>query len=167
MARIAAILAFMLALAGMAQAEERSSLWPDIPKASGTPHPEGNEYWRKQHMELMKHDRDETMYEGDRQVQASLKACFDCHAVEDETGTPVTYASDKHFCRVCHDYAAVKVDCFMCHRSTPDGVDEGSAHARLMSEPEGETGVKSLSAYLMGKAPKAAMRTNSQAETGE
>lgn len=167
MARIGAILAVMLALAGMAQAEGRSSLWPDIPEASGTPHPEGNEYWRKQHMKLMVHDRDATVHAGDRAVGASLKGCFECHSVEDEQGTPVTYASDRHFCRVCHDFAAVKVDCFTCHRSTPDGVDEARAHAGLMSAPGGETGMRTLSAYLFGTAPRAAMRMNSKAEAGE
>ena len=91
-----------------------------MPKAVGSPHPEGNEYWRINHMDLLQHDRDLTMRLGNREVQASLKECVACHAVEDETGEPVSYESEQHICRTCHDYAAVKIDCFSCHQSKPD-----------------------------------------------
>lgn len=132
MMRLLLPLVLMLA-AGMSArnlaAEDRSSLWPDIPKATGAPHAEGNEYWRKHHMEMMRHDRDLTMRDGDRQIAASLKGCFDCHTVRDASGATLTYASEKHFCRSCHDFAAVKVDCFTCHRSTPDGIDEHAGQA--------------------------------------
>ncbi|MFT7595844.1 MAG: putative CXXCH cytochrome family protein [Paracoccaceae bacterium] len=145
------LLVFALLIAGMspAQAQERSSLLPDIPKATGEPHPEGNEYWRRNHMHLMQHDRNLTTRDGDREIGASLKSCFDCHAAKDAAGTIVTYESDQHFCRSCHDYVAVKVDCFMCHRSTPDGVDEGAAHAATLpqSRSQDEDGT-SIIAYL-------------------
>jgi hypothetical protein len=164
MVRIVVFLALVLSLAAVVvQAEERSSLWPAVPEATGAAHPEGNEYMRKRHMDLMRHDRDLTMHEGDREIGASLKQCFDCHAAKDDHGQVVTYASDKHFCRVCHDFVAVKVDCFMCHRSTPEGVDEGSAHADagvLMPRPEGDAGA--VAAYLRGVAPRAAMRGSGQ-----
>jgi len=93
---------------------------PDIPKATGEPHPEGNLYMRINHMKLMSHDRDETVRDGDRSVEYSLKECVTCHAVNAADGQPVSYESDKHFCRVCHDYVAVKVDCFQCHNSKPE-----------------------------------------------
>ena len=135
------VLAFLVAIgfAGVAAADGHM---PVVPSATGEPHPEGNEYWRKHHMELMKHDRDLTLREGEREeIQASLGACFDCHAVQDAAGAPVTVEDEKHFCRVCHDYAAVKVDCFMCHRSTPD---EDRAH-RAMATPDEHN---SIEAYL-------------------
>ena len=116
-------------------AGDRSALWPDIPAATGTPHPEGNEYWRKNHMTLMRHDRNLTMREGDREIGASLKKCFDCHTVTDSSGAALTYTDDRHFCRSCHDFAAVKVDCFVCHRSTPDESDKVRAHAAARPEP--------------------------------
>lgn len=150
-ALVLALIAAVLAVPVSAQEQQaRSSLLPDVPTATGEPHPEGNEFWRRNHMSLMKHDRDVTMYDGERQIQASLKGCFDCHAAKDESGQVVTYASEKHFCRACHDYVAVKVDCFMCHRSTPDGVDEGAAHAALVP-PVPENGAqdgRSIIAYL-------------------
>jgi len=134
MTRLFLVFALLIGGVSGALAEERSSLLPDIPKATGTPHPEGNEYWRRNHMQLMRHDRDLTMRDGDRDVGASLKSCFDCHAATDSAGTIVTYESEQHFCRACHDYVAVKVDCFMCHRSTPDGFDEGAAHAATLPQ---------------------------------
>lgn len=102
---------------------------PVIPMGTGAPHPEGNDFMRRWHMEMMKHDRDETMYQGVRPVSASLSACFDCHTVKDAAGTPVTVADERHFCRTCHDFAAVRIDCFDCHRSTPEGFEEPPAHA--------------------------------------
>ncbi len=140
-----------------AMAQDRSALLPDIPAATGEPHAEGNEYWRRNHMDLMRHDRDLTMREGNRKIDASLKGCFDCHAAKDGEGTIVTYQSEQHFCRACHDYVAVKVDCFMCHRSTPDGVDEGAPHAALVPQiPLKETDIQSVVAYLQQGASKTA-----------
>lgn len=119
MTRLLSLLALLTALLGAATAATAGSLLPEVPKATGEAHEEGNAYWRKNHMDLLRHDRDLTMREGERDVQASLGECIECHAVADEAGTPVTIADERHFCRVCHDFAAVKPDCFMCHRSTP------------------------------------------------
>jgi len=128
MKRLFAILFLLSGLTGSAAfADSSSSLLPAIPQATGEPHPEGNEYWRRHHMELLKHDRDLTLRDGERDIDASLGQCFTCHAVTDDAGEPVTVESEKHFCRVCHDYAAVQVDCFMCHRSTPSEDDLGQA----------------------------------------
>lgn len=154
---IRALLAVLaLAWGAEAMAEDRSALWPDIPAATGDPHPEGNAYWRKNHMTLMQHDRDLTLRMGDREIQASLKACFSCHTATDAAGQVLTYADEGHFCRSCHDFAAVRVDCFMCHRSTPDGVDEGAAHARAAGPrpplAAGQAG--SITAYLNKVARK-------------
>jgi len=153
MKRLLAILGVFLAVALPAAAED--GLWkygPSVPAATGEPHPEGNEYMRKFHMEMMKHDRDLTMRDGNRSIEASLKECFDCHTVKDEeTGDPVTYQDERHFCRTCHDFAAVKVDCFMCHRSTPEGFEEPSPlHSRLLDLRDGLSDAEAteIAAYL-------------------
>ena len=122
-------LGLSLALAAPVAAQEVSGLGPVIPKATGEAHPEGNSVMRRRHMEMMRHDRDLTMHDGEREIEASLSKCFDCHSVKDEAGDYVTYESEKHFCRTCHDFVAVKVDCFMCHRSTPEGYEEPALHA--------------------------------------
>ncbi|MCA8867411.1 MAG: hypothetical protein KDA67_02060 [Rhodobacteraceae bacterium] len=120
-------------------------LAPVIPKASGKPHPEGNLFMRINHMKLMKHDRDQTVREGDREIGHSLKACIECHAVNGADGQPVDISSDKHFCRTCHDFAAVKVDCFQCHNSRP----EAKSQVLILPRP-GDT--NDLAAYLEGAA---------------
>ncbi len=111
---------FILMSAGILGAQAQTDLGPQISKAVGEPHPEGNEFWRINHMDLLRHDRDQTMKLGNRDVQASLKECVACHAVNDEAGEPVSFEDPKHTCRTCHDFAAVKIDCFSCHQSTPD-----------------------------------------------
>lgn len=122
MKRLAVLLSLLLGLA--AAPVLAGDLGPVIPKASGKPHPEGNEFWRINHMLLMKHDRDQTVRFGDREVQASLAECVDCHAVNGADGAPVSVADERHFCRTCHDYVAVKVDCFQCHNSKPEVLNQ-------------------------------------------
>ena len=91
---------------------------PEIPKGKGDKCVEDTEYMRKNHMKVLFHQRDETVHLGIRTKKHSLKNCIDCHAVE-VNGQPVSIASPKHFCRVCHDYASVNIDCFECHASKP------------------------------------------------
>lgn len=130
MRRWIVILIAAIAIAAPAAAQQvPAGSGPAIPRASGEPHAEGNAYMRRWHMSMMKHDRDKTMYQGQRDVTASIGECFDCHTVRNEAGTPVTVADERHFCRVCHDYAAVQVDCFDCHRSTPADFEEPAPHA--------------------------------------
>lgn len=167
MIRLAAFLALLVALAFPVSAEERASLLPEIPKGTGDPHPEGNEFWRKNHMDLMKHDRDVVMYDGVRVVSGSLKECFDCHTVKDAEAHVVTYQDEQHFCRTCHDYAAVKVDCFMCHRSTPDGVDEGNLHAKTTIPRPAGPSVASLLGYLTGVGAAQAAPATTMTEISE
>ena len=78
------------------------------------------QFMRLNHMDMLKHDRDKTVHEGQRDIQYSLKECIACHAVNDEQGKTITVAEPEHFCRSCHDYAAVKIDCFQCHASRPE-----------------------------------------------
>ena len=93
---------------------------PDIPDAiKGEQCVEETDFMRKNHMELLLHQRDETMYKGIRTKKHSLKECFTCHVVNNKDNKPVTVSNPKHFCRECHDYAAVQIDCFQCHTSVP------------------------------------------------
>jgi hypothetical protein len=92
---------------------------PKIPKALEKTEKGHAELMRLKHMDLMRHQRDETVHKGIRTKQYSLKACISCHAVPGPDKQSVSITSPKHFCRACHDYAAVKVDCFQCHSSKP------------------------------------------------
>lgn len=85
---------------------------------------------RRNHMDMLKHDRDLTMRAGDRRVKASLKGCIDCHASA-KTGTAT---GPGEFCESCHAYAAVKLDCFECHsnRARPaKAASPGTGFARV------------------------------------
>ena len=78
------------------------------------------DFMRRNHMTVLNHQRDDTVHDGIRTKQFSLKECIACHAVDGPDGKPVTVESPKHFCRECHDYAAVTMDCFQCHASRPE-----------------------------------------------
>jgi hypothetical protein len=74
------------------------------------------EVMRREHMNMLKHQRDRTVHEGIRTAQHSLKGCIDCHA--NAANGAVTGQRD-NFCQSCHAYAAVKLDCFECHSAKP------------------------------------------------
>jgi predicted CXXCH cytochrome family protein len=112
---LVAIAALAIAGAGMAATPK-----PDIPKAvKGKQCVEDTDYMRRNHMELLYHQRDETVHLGIRTKKHSLKNCFTCHVVKGADNKPITAADPRHFCRECHSYAAVEIDCFQCHASTP------------------------------------------------
>ena len=74
---------------------------------------------RRNHMDLLRHQRNETVHLGVRDARASLKGCIACHA-SPQTGSVALAQTD--FCVGCHSYAAVQLDCFECHASKPQGV---------------------------------------------
>lgn len=69
---------------------------------------------RSIHMNLLKHQRDETVHKGIRGSKNSLADCVECHASKI---TNSVLGSNEAFCQGCHVYAAVKLDCFECHTS--------------------------------------------------
>ena len=101
---------------------------PIIPMGSGESCVKDINYMRRNHMDMLKHQRDETTLKGIRNEQYSLKECLDCHAVRGPDTVPVTVSSPQHFCRSCHDYAAVSIDCFQCHASRPEPAAMGDTH---------------------------------------
>jgi len=93
---------------------------PKLPRGQGEACVADTDWMRRNHMTALMHQRDDTVRDGMRDKRFSLKGCLDCHAVEGADGKPVTAASPRHFCRSCHDYAAVRMDCFECHASRPE-----------------------------------------------
>jgi hypothetical protein len=83
-------------------------------------------FMRREHMNLLKHQRDDTVHGGIRGADArySLKECIECHASQ-KTGSVVK--EETNFCASCHAYAAVKIDCFECHTSKPRAVAQGTS----------------------------------------
>ena len=74
---------------------------------------------RSNHMHLLAHKRDETMYRGIRTVKHSLNACIDCHVPMPKAQKVVKHTDPEHFCATCHIEVAVKLDCFQCHADRP------------------------------------------------
>ncbi|MGD9671076.1 MAG: cytochrome c3 family protein [Hyphomicrobiaceae bacterium] len=108
------------------------------------------DWMRRYHMTTLLHQRQETVHEGIRTPQFSLKGCIDCHQVKGADGKAVTVADPKHFCRTCHDYAAVRVDCFECHASRPG---EQTKTGSVTVNPHAATtsaDVATLNRYLEG-----------------
>ena len=131
----AVVLVFMAGLAVVASATEQARVAetgrvpvPVIPMGQGDSCVEDTDFMRRNHMDLLKHQRDETMRDGIRSKQYSLTECISCHAVNGPDEIPITVSSPDHFCRSCHDYAAVKIDCFQCHASRPEPEDLAAPH---------------------------------------
>jgi len=74
---------------------------------------------RRNHMEYILHQRDETVHQGVRTRQYALEECINCHASKDDSGEYIRVEDSRHFCATCHTYAAVKIDCFQCHSDVP------------------------------------------------
>jgi predicted CXXCH cytochrome family protein len=126
----ATVLAFAVSVTNAAETERVNAgvPLPEIPRAMGENCVEDTDFMRRNHMDMLKHQRDETMLKGVRTEQYSLKECLNCHVVKGVDSKPVTSASPQHFCRSCHDYAAVSIDCFQCHASRPESGTSAYSH---------------------------------------
>lgn len=82
---------------------------------------EPTDYMRRNHMELIKHQRDATVRRGIRGTKYSLTGCIECHASTGADGHPLAVNEEHQFCSACHAFAAVDVNCFDCHAAIPRG----------------------------------------------
>ena len=89
------------------------------PEGEGVECVEPEEVMRRDHMNFILHQRDETMYKGIRSSKYSFAECIDCHVQPDENGNIAGIDNKEHFCNSCHEYAAVTIDCFECHADRP------------------------------------------------
>jgi hypothetical protein len=101
------------------QAAEAPFVVPGSEAASLERCVEPTEFMRRNHMEVIKHQRDETVHRGIRSTKHSLAGCVQCHVSVGADGSAVPVNADKQFCEACHDYAAVSLDCFDCHATVP------------------------------------------------
>ena len=132
-----ALLAAVFGVGSAAQAEEVGDfVLPGSQAASLENCVEPTEYMRRNHFELIRHQRDETVYGGIRGSDHGISGCVSCHVGYDETGSPVEINAKGQFCRSCHDYAAVQVNCFDCHATVPRGEswnhEVAAAHAHAI-----------------------------------
>lgn len=118
-----AMLAALLAVSAVAAASGDDHHASSAGRVAKPVHAEGKgdkcvreeSYMRRNHMDELKHHRNETMRKGIRTKEFSLQGCVDCHA-DKKTNSVL---GKEGFCQSCHSYAAVKLDCFECHASKP------------------------------------------------
>lgn len=136
------VLSFAVACTGAAAQDARTPK-PVIEPARGGQCVADPAFMRRNHMDLLKHQRDDTVHAGDRAGKFSLQACIQCHASLQTHS--VTQAST-NFCVSCHSYAAVKIDCFECHAAQPKV--QGTAFHPLVPPDPGATGAIRLAAQV-------------------
>lgn len=102
------------------EAGDINPLHPQVPKALGEKCIRDTEFMKKNHMDFLFERRDLVVIDGIRSEKESFNMCLTCHAVKNSDRIAIPYQNPKHFCRTCHDFAAVKIDCFECHLSVPD-----------------------------------------------
>ena len=107
----AAVAAVVLAAPAVAADSASRVPYPHVKAHRGDKCVEATDVMRRNHMEFILHQRDETMHKGVRTKQHSLKNCVNCHA--DPASNSVL--GKDGFCQSCHNYAAVTIDCFSCH----------------------------------------------------
>jgi hypothetical protein len=117
----------LLAHSAFADATEGSYVTPGS-KAAGLENcVEETGFMRRNHMELIKHQRDATVHSGIRTTKHSLAGCIECHVSYGADKAPVPVNADGQFCIACHEFAAVGMNCFGCHASVPAFPDSQAA----------------------------------------
>ena len=122
--RLGLTAALLAAATAVAAADAGRTPKPNIVIEKGEKCVAPAETMRREHMNMLKHHRDETVRQGVRTTQYSLKACINCHASR-KTGSVL--GSRDNFCQSCHEYAAVKLDCFECHSTKPQPAAQAQA----------------------------------------
>ncbi|WP_237251737.1 sulfur reduction protein DsrJ [Thioalkalivibrio nitratireducens] len=86
-----------------------------LAEARGDQCVEDTDVMRRDHMKILMHERDEAKRFGRRNPDHSFVGCIDCHV------SPTASRDDPstHFCLACHQFNAVKMDCFQCHTDRP------------------------------------------------
>jgi len=74
---------------------------------------------RRNHMDMLKHQRDITVHQGIRKTDNALHGCISCHANKGDDGHYLPVNAKGQFCSDCHEYVAAQLDCFSCHATVP------------------------------------------------
>ncbi len=105
------------------------------PEGEGVKCVEPEDVMRRDHMNFILHQRDETVHQGIRTSKYSFAECIDCHVQPDKKGNIAAADDKEHFCNSCHEYAAVTIDCFECHADRPQKfIERAGKSAALKNE---------------------------------
>ena len=113
-ALLVAVLGAVFAAAGIADAQDRRAsraAGPVVKIEKGEACVAPTDEMRRDHTKFLLHQRDRTVRQGQREPRFSLKGCVECHASQ-QTGSVL---GKDGFCASCHEFVAVKMDCFECH----------------------------------------------------
>lgn len=113
------VLASLLLIGACNNSEPPTLMKANTPFATDEERDHHIEHMRTHHMHALKHKRDETMYQGIRTEDHSLKACINCHVPKSYNGKVLRHTDPEHFCSTCHNYVAEKLNCFECHVDHP------------------------------------------------
>ena len=115
--KLAALLGVAVAFAAIPLRQATADVkLPGLENRKGDKCVEDVDIIRRNHPDLLKHHRIETLRQGIRTTKYSLKGCVECHA----SAKTCSVASTKDdFCVTCHAYAGVHLDCWGCHASKP------------------------------------------------
>jgi len=104
------------------ESAEKPSFAPEIPHPTNgsTKCVRSEDEMKKNHMNYILHQRDETMHKGIRTETFALHECINCHV---DKNSNVRFGDPRHFCSSCHNYAGVSIDCFQCHNDRPSEED--------------------------------------------
>ncbi len=110
----------LIALAGVANADKN---WRENGSSraavAGGQCVRPTDWMRRNHMDLIKHDRTLTVHQGIRTLDGSLAACIDCHANKSDQDGHVPVTAPGEFCAGCHEFTGTTLDCFSCHSTVP------------------------------------------------
>ncbi len=120
MKRLSVVAVLVLLSASSWSYEDKSEVVPGSRAASLDACVAPTEDMRRNHMEYLFHKRDKTMRLGIRTEEFSLNECVSCHVAKDDTGQFIPVTDDEQFCQSCHKRVSQKLDCFSCHRTTPE-----------------------------------------------
>ncbi len=104
---------------GMSSSQASDIPVPNLAKAvKGSKNVGSLEAIRRDHGRLLLNQREETLRQGIRGGDYSLKECVACHATKSPNIDGGKVRTIEPFCSQCHTYAAVSIDCFECHTNT-------------------------------------------------
>lgn len=124
------LLFVLLFLSSLAVANDKG---PIIPKGKGDACVADTDFMRRNHMDLIVHQRDETVIKGIRDEPFSLVECVDCHVQKNANNEFIRIDAQDQFCASCHTFVAAKIDCFSCHAAVPDAMPDTNAREKLGS----------------------------------
>ncbi len=122
----AVILSALFGFSAAVQSGEPSGARATIGPNAGDSCVRETSWMRRNHMELLKHDRDQTLRQGIRPVEGSIKECVNCHALQDAHGDYQSVNAADQFCSSCHEFTSVSIDCFECHATKPDSIERAA-----------------------------------------